>query len=329
MRPAAEPILFRTVVFGRIRALRRTRDGFPPMPVTIRDCYADGRFGLSIEIFPPKTPEADVRLEKSLAVYAGLNPDFVSCTYGAGGSTRDKTIGWCGTIQNDLHTTATAHFTCVGSTREELLEWLDRASAAGVRNIMALRGDPPRGEESFQQVDGGLRYANELVALIKQRHPEMGIGVAGYPEVHQEARNAEIDLANLVRKVDAGADAVYTQLFFVNDHFLRFRDRCEAAGITVPIVPGLMPITDYDRIERITAMCGTDVPRKLTDGLLAARGDKQAGFEVGVEFAVEQTAELVSAGVPGVHLYGLNQTKGVVRIVESLGLSPDIITRAA
>jgi methylenetetrahydrofolate reductase (NADPH) len=211
-----------------------------------------------------------------------------------------------------------AHFTCVGSTRQELQDWLDVASAAGIRNIMALRGDPPVGQESFKAVDGGLKNANELVELIRTTHPEMGIGVAGYPEKHVEAPSLQEDLLNLKRKVDAGADAVFTQLFFVNDNFFKFRDACTKLGIQIPIVPGIMPITDFARIKRITAMCGTVFPADLAAKLEAVQDDPAAQFEIGVEHAIQQCQQLIDASVPGIHFYALNKSDACQRILDAL-----------
>jgi methylenetetrahydrofolate reductase (NADPH) len=286
----------------------------------IRDVYQNGRFGLSIEVFPPKSEQGDAALYETLDRLKTYRPAFVSCTYGAGGSTRHRTIDICRTIQDRHRLTSTAHFTCVGSTRDELLEWLELATRQGVRNIMALRGDPPQGATEFRPVAGGLTHANELVALIRQQHPELGIGVAGYPEKHPEAADAATDLSNLKRKVDAGADAVFTQLFFDNDSFLTFRDRCRKAGISVPIVPGIMPITEFARIQRITALCGARIPDELGRRLEAVRDDKAAQFEVGVDYAIQQCRELQTAGVPGMHFYVLNRSEATERILDAIGL---------
>ena len=198
--------------------------------------------------------------------------------------------------------------------------WLAHAIENGIRNIMALRGDPPQGAGGFQTVAGGLSHANELVALIRADHPELGIGVAGYPEKHPEAIDAATDLANLKRKVDAGADAVFTQLFFVNDNFLQFREACVRAGITVPIVPGIMPITEFARIKRITSMCGAVFPAELASRLEAVQEDAAAQFEIGVEYAIAQCRELIAAGVPGMHFYVLNKSQACERILDALEL---------
>ena len=291
------------------------------MTVRIPDIYSAGQFGLSIEIFPPKTPEGDDSLRQTLRELAPFKPAFVSCTYGAGGSTSKRTVEWCQEIQNGFGLPATAHFTCVGSTREQLVEWLQFAWSAGIRNIMALRGDAPAGQTEFTAVDGGLKHANELVALIRERFPDMGIGVAGYPEKHPEASNFDLDFQNLVRKIKTGADAVFTQLFFNNASFLRFRDLLHSEQLNVPVVPGIMPITEFARIQRITAMCGAVIPESLASRLEAVKDDKAAQYEIGVEFAIAQCRELIDQGVPGIHFYCLNKSHACQRILESLGLA--------
>ena len=291
------------------------------MTVRIPEIYSTGRFGLSIEIFPPKTPEGDDSLRQTLRELIPFKPAFVSCTYGAGGSTSKRTVEWCQEIQNNCGLPATAHFTCVGSTREQLIEWLQFAWSAGIRNIMALRGDAPAGQTEFTAVAGGLKHANELVALIRERFPEMGIGVAGYPEKHPEAPSFDADFQNLVRKIKTGADAVFTQLFFDNANFFRFRDLLQRERLSVPVVPGIMPITEFARIQRITAMCGAVIPASLASRLEAVKDDKPAQYEIGVEFATTQCRELIDQGVPGIHLYCLNKSQACQRILEALGLS--------
>jgi len=286
----------------------------------IRDIYRDRRFGLSLEIFPPKSADGDEALRQTLAELAPYRPAFISCTYGAGGSTSKRTVDWCREIQTQHNLTATAHFTCVGHSRAELLEWLKLAVDNGVGNIMALRGDPPAGETEFKPAVGGLSYANELVGLIREHFPEMGIGVGGYPEKHPQAANLKTDLANLKRKVDAGADAVYTQLFFDNDYYFRFRDAAQQLGIQIPLIPGIMPITEFARIKRITAMCGACMPADLSSRLEAVQDDKEAQFQIGVEHAIHQCRELIDQGVPGLHLYALNKSHACRQILDALEL---------
>ena len=224
-------------------------------------------------------------------------------------------------IINELNLSPTAHFTCVGSTLDQLREWLELARERGVPNIMALRGDAPKGQETFQAVDGGLSYANELVSMIRDEFPEFGIGVAGYPEKHPECPDATTDLENLKRKVDAGANAVFTQLFYDNAKFLEFRERYEQIGITVPLVPGIMPITEFARIKRITSMCGSVFPNELATRLEAVQDDQQAQFEIGVEHAISQCRELIDEGVPGIHFYVLNRSQAMEKIFDGLNLS--------
>jgi methylenetetrahydrofolate reductase (NADPH) len=283
----------------------------------IKDVYRDG-FRYSFEVFPPKTPQGDESLYEHLGELIPWNPGFVSCTYGAGGSTRGRTVEICQQIQSRWPVTATAHFTCVGSSREELLEWLELARRSGIQNIMALRGDPPAGQTDFKMAPGGLRYANELVELIRTHHPEVGIGVAGYPEKHPQAADAQVDLQNLKRKVAAGADAVFTQLFFDNQAFFRFVDQARSAGIDVPIVPGVMPITDFARIKRITSMCGAVVPPALAAKLEQAQASAADQFRIGVDFAIQQCQELMAAGVPGIHFYVLNRSEAAHEILKGL-----------
>lgn len=285
----------------------------------IRDIYTSGRFGLSIEIFPPKSAEGDESLRQTLRDLAPYRPAFISCTYGAGGSTSKRTVEWCREIQEKHRLTATAHFTCVGSSQEQLLEWLTFAWSEGIRNIMALRGDAPAGQTEFQAVAGGLKYAEELVRLIRQHFPEMGIGVAGYPEKHPEAPSLDADFQNLVCKVNAGADAVFTQLFFDNDRFFRFRDRVHQNSLGIPVIPGIMPITEFARIQRITSMCGAVIPLSLATRLETVKDDKQAQYEIGVKYAIDQCRELIDQGVNGIHFYILNKSQAGREILSELG----------
>ena len=287
----------------------------------LADLFASRPFVLSFEVFPPKTEAGRANLDAAVARLAGYGPGFVSCTYGAGGSTRGLTLDIVSDIQQRHDLVTTAHLTCVGSTVDDLVAVLEEAVARGVPNIMALRGDPPKDQATFQAVAGGLRYASELVALIRSRFPQLGIGVAGYPETHQEAPSSEVDLANLVRKVQAGADAVFTQLFYDNDDFYRFRDRCVAAGITVPIVPGILPIISYAQIQRLAKMCKACIPMELATRLEECADDKAAQAAVGVEWATEQCACLMRQGVPGIHFYVLNQCEAAEQVWDNLNLA--------
>ena len=288
----------------------------------LRDVYAGGTFGLSVEIFPPKTDAGDAALRAELSRLLGHDPAFVSCTYGAGGSTSDRSLAWCRELAGDFGRAVTAHFTCVGAGTGDLAAWLTAAREAGVSNIMALRGDAPQDQEDWRPAPGGLRYANELVSFLRENFPDFGIGVAGYPEKHPECPDPDTDLAHLKRKVNAGADAVFTQLFFDNAHFLKWRDACEAAGIAVPLVPGVMPVTDFRRIKRITAMCGSSFPVEFASRLERVKDDPVGQFEVGVEWALKQCRGLLREGVPGMHFYVLNKAAATERILDGLDLTP-------
>jgi methylenetetrahydrofolate reductase (NADPH) len=288
-----------------------------PKRMSLNKLYATGKQVLSFELFPPKTDQGMDELMKSAHELARYKPDFVTCTYGAGGSTRDKTL----TITRDVHSTlgipVASHLTCVGSTKDQLRDYLNSAAAAGVDYIVALRGDPPKGDTEFKPVPGGLRYANELVTLIRDEFPQFGIAVAGYPEVHQEAPNAEIDLQNLVRKVHCGADIIITQLFYDNDDYFRFCDRCVAAGIKIPVVPGLLPVLSLAQVQRIAGLCKARLPDALVHRL-SEREDADWQFKVGVEHATKQAQQLIQRGVPGIHFYVLNKSLATSQILDSI-----------
>ncbi|MEX2092457.1 MAG: methylenetetrahydrofolate reductase [NAD(P)H] [Pirellulales bacterium] len=282
--------------------------------------YGPGKFGLSFELFPPKTPQGEATLFEHVARLVEFAPTFITCTYGAGGSTQNTTLGIVARVHREFQLPVATHLTCVGATVDELRDYLRRAAGEGVENVVALRGDPPRGDTKFQPVPGGFSYANELVSLVRGEFADLGIAVAGYPETHQEAPSPQVDLENLQRKVDAGADAVITQLFYENADFFAFRERCLAIGIRVPIVPGLLPITNFAQIKRITALCGAKLPADLVAGLEAAGDDADKQFELGVESAIRQTQELIDAGVPGIHFYVLNRSEAAARVLGEVRL---------
>lgn len=285
-----------------------------------REAYGSGKFGLSFEIFPPRTPAGEDALFGTVETLVAFRPSFVTCTYGAGGSTREKTLELTVAVRERFGVNTAAHLTCVGSSYKDLRAWLMRAAIHGVENIVALRGDPPRGETRFVPADGGPAHANELVALIRREFPHFGVGVAGYPETHQEAPSPEVDLANLKRKAETGADVVITQLFYENRDFFAFRHRYQQAGIRAPLVPGILPIINFSQIQRITALCGAKLPPTLVSELEARRGDPEAEMEIGVAHAIRQCRELLDAGVPGLHIYVLNKATAPARILQSLDL---------
>jgi methylenetetrahydrofolate reductase (NADPH) len=288
--------------------------------VSIQDAYAGSRFGLSFELFPPKTPESESVMWRTVDELMAFDPALITCTYGAGGSTRGTTLDVLKGVIGRHNLPVASHLTCVGSSVDELRDYLREALALGVTAIVALRGDPPKGETAFRQADGGLRYASELVALIRSEFPEFGILVAGYPETHQEAVSPAADLENLQRKCAAGGDVVVTQLFYDNADFFRFRDRCAALGISQPIVPGVMPVTNFAQIRRIASLCKAQLPDAFTRAFEAAGDDEAAQFEAGVTYAARQVEELVAAGVPGIHFYVLNKSPATIRVLDHVGL---------
>lgn len=285
--------------------------------MTITKHYGPGKLGLSFELFPPKTDAGEAAMYRHLDQLVEFKPDFITCTYGAGGSTRDKTLEIVEQVKERYALPVASHLTCVGSTIDQLRDYLTEAAARGIDYIVALRGDPPRGETSFQAVAGGLRYANELVALLRSEFTGFDVVVAGYPETHQEALGPEADLENLKRKVDAGADVVVTQLFYDNDDFFRFRDRCDAVGIHLPLVPGILPVTNLSQIQRITSMCGARLPKSFVNDLEQCN-DEEGQFQVGVDFATKQVQALIDADVPGIHFYVLNKSQATSAVLQAI-----------
>jgi len=273
----------------------------------------------SFEFFPPKSDEGERNLRATLQSLQELEPDFVSVTYGAGGSTRERTVELTKWIKQELGIEAMAHLSCVGTTREQLCAILDEIAAAGIENVLALRGDPPRGESEWRPHPGGLHYSTELAALIASRYA-FGIGAACFPEVHPEAPDLGHDLRFLAEKVRSGATFLITQLFFDNELYFRFVEEARAAGIEVPIVPGIMPITDAGQIKTITGMCGASIPGELLEQLEIRAGDPDAVLQLGVSYATLQCAELLARGAPGVHFYTLNRSPATRAILSALKL---------
>ena len=273
----------------------------------------------SFEFFPPKTDDGERNLRTALEALQPLEPDFASVTYGAGGSTRERTVEITRWIKGDLGIEAMAHLSCVGATREELHEILDTIAEAGIENVLALRGDPPRGETEWRPHPGGLRYSTELASLISERQA-FGIGAACFPEVHPDAPDLAHDLRFLREKVDAGASFLITQLFFDNELYFRFVEEARASGIEVPILPGIMPITDVSQIKTITGMCGATIPESLLEQLELRAGDPDAVLQLGVSYATLQCAELLARGAPGIHFYTLNRSPATRAILSALKL---------
>ncbi|MGH7995491.1 MAG: methylenetetrahydrofolate reductase [NAD(P)H] [Opitutaceae bacterium] len=284
----------------------------------ISDLFALPRPVRSAEFFPPKDETGLQALRETAAALKSIAPDFVSVTYGAGGGARERTAQVSELLRSELACTVMPHLTCVGHSREELHGIADLIHGNGLRNIMTLRGDAPKGASAFTPARDGLRHAVELVQLLKARHPDFCLGVGGYPEKHPEAPSREADLANLRRKVEAGAAFVTTQLFFDNDMYYRFVERCRASSISVPIIPGIMPVLSLKQIRRFTQMCGATVPDRLARRLEAA-GDRPEILEaIGIDWALTQIRDLLAQGVPGYHLYILNRAKSALTLAAGL-----------
>tara|TARA_R100000027_G_scaffold67723_1_gene68188 strand:- start:2560 stop:3480 length:921 start_codon:yes stop_codon:yes gene_type:complete len=284
-----------------------------------RDIWTSGRPVCSVEFFPPKNEDSEKQFLLTAERLKGYHPNFVSMTYGAGGSSRDRSIGFGQQLRTEFGYEVLPHLTCVGHSRAEIGSILDEFADRGFKGIMALRGDPPQGATEFKPHPDGLRYAADLVSFIHQNHPSFALGVAGYPEKHPEADTAENDLRHLTAKVGAGADFITTQLFFDNADYFRFVKNCRAAGITVPILPGILTAVSWKQVSRFSAMCGSKLPAQLAADLERASGDPAAEEEVGINWAKDQIIGLLKAGAPGFHLYILNRSKPALELMHRLG----------
>ncbi|HMC26935.1 MAG TPA: methylenetetrahydrofolate reductase [NAD(P)H] [Verrucomicrobiae bacterium] len=300
--------------------------GARPHVQYIRDIHAAKRKSkqpvISFEFFPPKTEEGDRNLlEKTIPALLQLNPDYCSVTYGAGGSTREKTLGIVDRIQREHGLTAMAHLTCVGSTQEQLGSVLDEAAKLGIRNILALRGDPPGGSGEFRKTEGGFEFSYELVRFIRQRSG-FSIGTAGFPEGHIACKEGKhIDWQRLKAKIDEGADFVLTQLFFDNHDFFEFREyMMKKLSVNIPICPGILPVLSSNQIKKFTTICGARIPQPLLSKLEEFGEKDDATTEFGIEYATKQCEELLREGVPGIHFYTLNKAYSTTRIMKGLGL---------
>jgi methylenetetrahydrofolate reductase (NADPH) len=273
----------------------------------------------SFEFFPPKTPEGEANLYRALSELRPLDPAYVSVTYGAGGTTRSKTLEIVSRIKAEFGLEAMAHFTCVGATTDELRSTLDEMRTAGLDNVLALRGDPPIGQQEWVKTEGGLEYSHELVGLLRADY-DFAVGAACFPETHIHATSPEDDLRYLKEKVDAGVDFLITQLFFDNALYYDFVERARAIGIATPIIPGIMPITNYKQIAKFSSMCGATMPEHVLTELDARRDDAEAVAEFGVSYATMQCADLLAHGAPGLHFYTMNRSPATRAILSALKL---------
>jgi methylenetetrahydrofolate reductase (NADPH) len=287
----------------------------------VDEIIANNRPTFSVEFFPPRTPEAEVTLFETASQLAELEPDFVSITYGAGGSTREGTVEITRALKEDLGLETMAHLSCVGETTEGLGSTLDKIAAAGIENVFALRGDPPRGENDFVQVDGGLGSAADLLAFIEGGPWDFALGGACFPEVHPEAPDLETDLAYLKQKVEAGASFLTTQLFFDNQVYFDFVAAARAVGIEVPILAGVIPVGSFAQTKRICELCEASIPAPLEAAFKAAGDDPAREFELGVAFAAQQCSELLIAGAPGIHFIALNRAPATRAVLGALKAS--------
>lgn len=273
---------------------------------------------ISCEFFPPKTDKGEENLWNCLNELKEINPAYISVTYGAGGSTQNRTKDIVCRIKNETGLSPVAHLTCVGASKSELAELLADYQTAGIENILALRGDAPEGMDRFEAADGGFSYATDLISFLREQG-DFSIACATYPEGHPEsAGGVADDIHYLKMKQDNGADAAITQYFFDNDIFLRFRDACDAAGITIPIIPGIMPIGNFEQIVRFSGMCGTSIPDWLYEKMKPVQHDLEAVKMLGIELAIKQSRELIQAGVPGLHFYTLNKSEATIAIHNQL-----------
>ncbi len=285
----------------------------------IGDILRKGIFSVSFEFFPPKSEEGEKQLFETVAKLKDLNPTFVSVTYGAGGSTRDRTRRVVQRIHEEVGLNVMAHLTCIAHTKGELIEILREYDKIGIDNILALRGDVPRDDPDFRPPDGSCKYAVELVKLIRDVFGgRFSIGVASYPEGHPESPNMEWEIRYFAEKVRAGADFSITQMFFDNSFYYSFVEQCTSAGIDIPIIPGIMPITNYRQIKKFASMCGAEIPQGLVEKLEPVSDQPEEVAKIGIDFAIRQCEDLLRNGVPGLHFYTLNRSKATLQIYEAI-----------
>lgn len=296
----------------------------PGLVMRIGDCYQTNRHTFSFEFFPPKNPPGEKKLYQAISELKKLSPAFVSVTYGAMGNTRSNTIEIVKQIKSKIGIESAAHLSCIAHTQTEIEAILSELVGAKIENLVALRGDIPQDQLNFKPPENGFRHASDLVRFIR-RHPQFhdafSIAVAGHPEGHIECKDKEKDLAHLKNKVDQGADIIITQLFFNNTDYFNFVTRCRKSGIQVPIVPGIMPITNGAQIQKFTQVCGATLPRKVQDAIARFQDDQPSIEAFGTEYAIRQCQELLAGGVPGLHFYTLNKSEATKNIFRSLNLS--------
>lgn len=281
----------------------------------------------SVEFFPPKNEVGARQILRTAKAIQESGPDFVSITYGAGGGTRERTLAYGELLKDIFGFEVMPHLTCVGHSKDELRAIIGGFRKAGFHNIMALRGDPPKGETTFKPHPDGLAYGSELVSFIRETFPEFGIGVGGYPEIHPDSADMESEIRWLKHKVDCGADFVTTQLFFDNADFFAYVDRARSAGVSVPIIPGILPALSADQLRRLLNFCKAAIPVELMESLDAVADDEEAARRIGIDWAENQIRELLAKGAPGVHLYIMNRSASTVELVQRLRAEGTLGTR--
>ena len=279
----------------------------------------EGNFSISFEFFPPKTPEGEEDLFQTIKSLRAINPSFVSVTYGAGGSTRDRTRRVVERIHKETDLTVMAHLTCIAHSREELLQIIGEYKEIGIENLLALRGDRQANMPDFRPPEDGCTHADQLVRLIMENYGDwFSIGVASYPEGHPESPNMEWEIKYFKKKVEAGADFSITQMFFDNSYYYEFVDLCQKAYIDIPIIPGIMPITNFRQVQKFASMCGATIPQRLIERLEPYADSPEETLKIGVEFAIEQCLDLLENNVPGLHFYTLNKSKATLMVYEGI-----------
>ena len=280
----------------------------------IAEKFAKSKTVFSVEFFPPKTEEGARQILRTAIKLRNINPDYVSITYGAGGSTRERTVEYGGLLRDIFDFEVMPHLTCVGHSKAEIATIVKNLSDTGFRNIMALRGDPPKGETNFVPHPDGYKHASELIEFIRKNYPEFGIGCAGYPEKHPESESFESDIKMLKHKIDCGADFIVTQMFYENEHFFRFVEKCRAVGIDKPIIAGILPAMSLKQLQNFKAMCSSEIPQKLIEQFENASAEDTQ--KVGLQWAEKQIDELRTKGVDGIHLYILNRAESALKLSE-------------
>lgn len=285
--------------------------------LTIKEIYSQGKLAVTYEVFPPKTEQDKLNLMEELKKLKKFSPQFISVTYGAGGSTQQRSTDLLNVIIESCEVSVVPHFTCIGSNKESILQFLQILKNLNIKNILALRGDPPQNNPAYNPALDSFKHANELVEFLRS-NSDLNIAVAGYPDKHPEAKTLEEDIDNLKRKVDAGASAVITQLFYANDNFFKFTEKTKKAGINVPVIPGILPLTNYNQVERIISLCGAVISKEMKEQLELNKNDKETVRKIGIEHAVYQIKELIKFGIKGVHMYTLNKAEVSTKVLENI-----------